>query len=194
MTRRRRYLAYRRAGELLLSIAAAPLLVPVAGVVALAVWIEDGGPVLVRQVRPGRGGVPFTLFKFRTMRVQPTDAPFELERPDDPRVTRVGRVLRRSHLDEIPQVVNVLLGSMSLIGPRPVPFELYDGYRRGIPDYDRRHAVRPGLLGYAQVKLGYTRDLEGERAKWALDVEYVERASLRLDAQIVLAALGNRSP
>jgi lipopolysaccharide/colanic/teichoic acid biosynthesis glycosyltransferase len=186
---RTRYLACRRGLELVAVALAAPLVLPVSGIVALAIWIEGRGPVLVRQVRPGRDGVPFTLLKFRTMRVETADAPFRLTEPGDPRVTRVGRFLRRSRLDELPQLLNVLAGSMSLIGPRPVPFQLYDEYRRAIPNYDWRHAVRPGLFGHAQVELGYTRDLAGERAKWELDVEYVRRVSPGMDARIVLAAL-----
>ena len=188
----RRYLARRRGLELLLIAVSTPTLLAVSAVVALAIWIGHGRPVLVRQTRPGRGGRPFTLAKFRTMHVPSGGGAFRLTEDDDPRVTRLGRLLRRSHLDEIPQLWSVVKGDMSLVGPRPVPFELYRDYRRLIPDYDRRHVVRPGLLGYAQVELGYTRDLDGERVKWELDVEYIRRASWRLDARILLAAVGAR--
>jgi lipopolysaccharide/colanic/teichoic acid biosynthesis glycosyltransferase len=115
--------------------------------------------------------------------------PFRLTGPEDQRLTAGGGLLRRFHLDELPQVWNVLRGDMSLIGPRPVPLELYRTYCDEIPNYDHRHAVRPGITGLAQVSLDYTRDLEGERRKLRLDLAYVRSASWRLDGRILRASI-----
>jgi lipopolysaccharide/colanic/teichoic acid biosynthesis glycosyltransferase len=184
----RRYLVVRRAVELTMIALVAPLLLLVSGLVAAAIWLEDGGPVFFKQPRLGRATRPFLLFKFRTMRVT-RDLGVRLAEPGDPRVTTVGRVLRRLHLDELPQLWNVVRGDMSLIGPRPVPQALHATYLARIEGYDRRHLIRPGLMGQAQVMLGYTNDLAGEQRKWLLDLEYIRDVSWRLDARILAASM-----
>ena len=187
--RTRRYLAFRRALELSLIVVVAPVVLAVSVLVCVVIWLEDRGPVLFIQWRPGRAGRPFRLVKFRSMRTTGADAAFRLATDRDPRVTHVGRALRRLHLDELPQLWNVVRGDMSLIGPRPVPLELYEKYLCRIAHYDWRHSIRPGLLGKAQVELGYTDDLAGERDKWLLDMEYVNGVGWRLDGHIVLVTL-----
>jgi lipopolysaccharide/colanic/teichoic acid biosynthesis glycosyltransferase len=171
----RRYLAVRRVLELIVVAVLTPLVLVAVALVASAVWIEDRERVVFVQWRAGRSGTPFRLLKFRSMR--------------GGRVTRVGGVLRRLHLDEIPQLWNVVRGEMSLIGPRPVPVDEYRDYVHGIDNYDWRHLIRPGLLGKAQVVLGYTQGLVGERRKWLLDIDYVRHLGWRLDGRIVLASL-----
>ena len=162
-----------------IAIAATLLVVlsPVLLIVALAVWARHGTPVLFRQTRPGRGGRPFTLLKFRTMN-NDCDAGGVLL-PDEARLTAVGRFLRRMSLDELPELVNVLQGDMSLVGPRPLLMEYVPRY---MPEQWRRHEVRPGITGWAQVN---GRNALSWDEKFALDVWYVDHRSFRLDLDIL---------
>ena len=158
---------------------AGPLLVvtaPVQAAVAVAVAGRLGRPVLFRQRRPGRDGVPFTILKFRTMR--PLDAAAG-HLDDASRLTSLGRFLRATSLDELPTLVNVLRGDMSLVGPRPLLMAYLPRYS---PTQARRHEVRPGLTGLAQVS---GRNAVGWDERLALDVEYVDTRSLRLDLVIL---------
>jgi lipopolysaccharide/colanic/teichoic acid biosynthesis glycosyltransferase len=144
--------------------------VPMA-LIAVALRVTMGAPVLFRQVRPGRHATPFTILKFRTMRAG--------EGPDVDRITPLGRWLRATSLDELPELWNVLRGDMSLVGPRPLLVEYLDLYS---PRQARRHEVRPGLTGLAQVA---GRNLVGWEERFELDVRYVETRSLRLDLRII---------
>jgi lipopolysaccharide/colanic/teichoic acid biosynthesis glycosyltransferase len=167
--------------DLLASLAALVALIPVFGLIALIVRLESRGPVIFRQRRIGLGGKPFWMFKFRSMREDaPQTGPWYTI-PGDPRITRVGRLLRRTSMDELPQLVNVLRGEMSLVGPRPdVPeqMELYTDAERQL-----RHRVRPGLTGWAQV---LSRNEGTVEERKAFDLEYVRRQSLVFDARILL--------
>jgi len=158
--------------------------------VALLNLVGNRGPLFYRQVRVGQGGRLFSVYKFRTM---VTDAEKETgavwARAGDPRVTPVGRLLRRARLDEVPQVLNVLRGEMSLIGPRPERPEFVDALAREIPFYRARHAVRPGLTGWAQVRYGYGSSVEDARIKLEYDLYYVRHAGFYLDALIWLKTL-----
>ena len=153
------------------------LLSPLLLAIAVAVRIAHGSPVLFRQRRPGRFGVPFELCKFRTM----TDScgPDGEQLPDADRLTRLGRFLRRTSLDELPELLNVLRGDMSLVGPRPLLMEYLPLYST---EQARRHDVRPGITGWAQVN---GRNLQTWSERFELDVWYVEHASLRLDLDIL---------
>jgi len=171
----------KRALDLFLVLGASPLWLPVLGLVALLVRLRMGSPVLFRQLRPGVGGAPFALLKFRTMR-NAHDASGALL-PDADRLTAFGRWLRRTSLDELPELLNVLRGDMSLVGPRPLLMEYLPRYSAR---HRRRHEARPGLTGLAQVR--------GRNAlRWAdrfdADVEYVERMSLALDLQILIETI-----
>jgi exopolysaccharide biosynthesis polyprenyl glycosylphosphotransferase len=156
---------------------------------AIAVLVHRSGPggVLFRQKRLGEGGRVFEIVKFRTM-VDGAEANGEavwaLE--DDPRVTRVGRFLRRTRLDEIPQLWNVLRGDMSLVGPRPERPEFLDVLNSQIPYWTRRHFVKPGITGWAQVRHGYADDVDGTADKLAYDLYYLKHRSLVLDLAILL--------
>ncbi|MFP4057646.1 MAG: sugar transferase [Candidatus Brocadiia bacterium] len=185
---------WKRGFDLLASALALVILSPLFAVLAVLIRATSRGPVFFRQWRAGRGGRPFLLLKFRSMR---EDAELrrremehlnEMEGPifkirNDPRITRLGRFLRRSSLDELPQLVNVLLGHMSLVGPRPLPV---DQARRLSERQQRRHLVRPGLTGLWQVSgrnnLPFERMME-------LDLEYVARRSPGLDLRILLATV-----
>jgi sugar transferase (PEP-CTERM system associated) len=181
----------KRGGEAALSALGLALGAPVAGLVALAVRLSGPGPVLYRQTRVGRGGRPFDLLKFRTMRenAEADSGPVWATAGDDPRVTAVGRLLRKARIDELPQLWNVLRGEMSFVGPRPERPHFVDKLRKVIPYYDERHSVRPGITGWAQVKFPYGSTLEDAEEKLEFDLYYVKHMSLLLDVAIVLETL-----
>lgn len=160
------------------SLALLVLLAPVLAVVALLVRLRLGAPVLFRQTRPGLGGRPFDILKFRTM----TDArgPGGALLPDAERLPPFGRFLRASSLDELPELINILRGDMSFVGPRPLLMEYLPLYS---PEQARRHEVRPGVTGWAQVN---GRNAISWERKFALDVDYVERRSMALDLKILV--------
>ena len=165
-------------------IAAVVLLIALSPLLALAavlVLISGGPPLLFRQERPGCRGAPFTLLKFRTMRDR-RDARGE-PLPDESRLTRVGRFLRASSLDELPELVNVIRGDMSLVGPRPLLMRYLDRYT---PTQARRHEVRPGITGWAQVN---GRNALTWEQKFALDIWYVDHVSFSLDLRILIRTL-----
>jgi lipopolysaccharide/colanic/teichoic acid biosynthesis glycosyltransferase len=163
--------------DLTLAVPALILTLPVQAVVALAVRLRMGSPVLFTQERPGKDGRPFTLLKFRTMRTQdPRRGP----EGDADRLTGLGSMLRASSLDEIPSLWNVVRGDMSLVGPRPLLVQYLDRYT---PEQARRHEVRPGLTGLAQIS---GRNALSWEEKLLLDVQYVDRRSMGLDLWIVL--------
>ncbi len=165
-------------------IALAPLWLPVMAGVALAVRYDSKGPALYSQPRVGRDGRVFTLWKFRSM-VHGLQAPgVHFAQAEDPRITRVGRWLRRTRLDELPQLWNVLVGHMSLIGPRPEQTEFVRDFAATIPCYPYRHLVRPGLTGWAQVQQGYADSADATRIKLSYDLYYVAHYSLALDLLI----------
>jgi len=168
----------------LLLVALAPLL----GLLALLIRLDSPGPALLRQPRVGQGGVVFELLKLRTMRADAEAAtgPTWASPEGDRRVTRVGRVLRGLRLDELPQLVNVLRGEMSFVGPRPERPHFVDQLRKVIPYYDERHNVPPGITGWAQVKFGYGSTIEDAERKLQFDLYYVKNMSPFLDMAIVL--------
>jgi len=161
----------KRTMDVVLSAAALAVLAVPMAVVAVAIRLTMGSPVLFRQQRPGRHGEVFTICKFRTMRDGPE--------PDAERLTRLGRFLRATSLDELPELFNVLAGDMSLVGPRPLLVQYLDRYT---PEQARRHEVRPGLTGLAQVS---GRNATTWEERLALDVRYVDERSLLLDLRIL---------
>jgi len=167
------------------------LLAPLLALLALLVVIDSPGPVLFVQRRYGINGRPFHCYKFRTMGVLEDDTSVTQATRDDPRVTRVGRWLRRSNLDELPQLLNVLRGDMSLVGPRPHAAAHNEYYRTRVDAYMRRHTLRPGITGWAQV-LGYrgeTRTLSAMQQRVHADLDYIHNWSLVLDFEILLLTL-----
>ncbi|MEO8584638.1 MAG: sugar transferase [Acidobacteriota bacterium] len=168
----------KRALDVVLTLVVLCCLSPVLLVVALLVEVWLGSPVLFRQRRPGKDGIPFTLLKFRTM--TPAEGLPAETTTDDLRLGRFGRWLRRTSLDELPELWNVFIGDMSLVGPRPLLMEYLPLYS---PEQARRHEVRPGLTGWAQVS---GRNSLSWEEKFRLDVEYVEHYSLSFDLKILL--------
>jgi len=159
------------------------VLSPVLALTAIAVRLGLGRPVLFRQLRPGLHGEPFTILKFRTMRMASVGDGRPVQ--DAERLTRLGRILRSTSLDELPELVNVLRGEMSLVGPRPLRMEYLERYS---PTQARRHEVRPGMTGWAQVN---GRNAMTWDEKFDLDVWYVDHRSLLLDLKIVIRTVGH---
>lgn len=166
------------------------LSLPLMILAALAIFLESGRPIFFCQKRVGLGQKVFLLYKFRTMKNRPdvdTDDPYA--RKDDPRITRVGAVLRRLRLDELPQLFNVFLGDMSLIGPRAEWVRLVEEYEKKIPCYHLRHMVKPGITGWAQSNYPYGENLEDAYEKLKYDLYYIKNYSLILDIEIFLKTI-----
>jgi sugar transferase (PEP-CTERM system associated) len=180
------FMLLRRTLSILVSLTCLLLLLPVIPLVILAIRLDSKGPVLYKQKRVGRNNVPFYVYKFRTMK---TDAEAETGPVwaglDDPRITRIGRFLRASRLDEIPQLWNVLSGDMAFVGPRPERPEFVDWLTKEIPYYPVRHVVRPGVTGWAQVRYKYGNSVEDAKEKLQYDLFYIKNASLGLDVLIM---------
>ncbi len=181
----------RRETQRLLDIAVSLVLIlllsPLLAIITLAVALGTPGPVLFCQRRTGKDGQIFAMFKFRSMRVLEDGAEIVQAREHDPRITRIGRFLRVSSLDELPQLFNVLRGEMSLVGPRPHAVAHDEYYGARIKDYALRQRVRPGMTGWAQVngKRGATPQLSDMQARVELDAWYVAHRSLALDLKIL---------
>jgi len=158
-------------------------------VCGLLVKLTSPGPVIYTQSRVGRYGKPFTIYKFRTMQHDAEKGGAQWAKSGDVRATPLGRFLRKSRLDELPQLWNILRGDMSLVGPRPERPEFVEKLRQHIPHYDMRHLVLPGLTGWAQVRFRYGASLEDSQRKLAFDLYYVRHCGLAFDLAICLRTL-----
>ncbi|HTP33324.1 MAG TPA: sugar transferase [Candidatus Acidoferrales bacterium] len=187
---RRQNLIYQRLSNAVAAVIGLVLTSPIMLLTALAVRLSSSGPTLYRQVRVGLDGGLFTLYKFRSMRA---DAEAETgavwAQKDDPRVTRVGRVIRRLRLDELPQLYNVFKGEMSIVGPRPERPEFVKALNEQIPYYRQRHCVRPGITGWAQINYKYGDTMEDTITKLEYDLYYIKNMSLMLDNYILFHTL-----
>src|SRR4051794_9987669 len=152
----------------------------------VAMRLDDGGPVMYRQERIGHRGKPFQIWKFRTMRIDAEQNGPVWARPDDDRITRVGRWLRQVRLDELPQFFNVLAGQMSLIGPRPERPKFVATLSRTVPYYERRHMTKPGVTGWATVRFGYGDSITDKWRSHGYDLYYLKHRSIVLDLEIVV--------
>jgi exopolysaccharide biosynthesis polyprenyl glycosylphosphotransferase len=167
------------------------ILLPLWPLIALIILVDSGSPIMYTQGRLGKGGERFTILKFRTMvKDADADGTFRPASEDDSRVTRFGRFLRRTHLDELPQFWNVLRGNMSLVGPRAERDQLVSQYQREIPFYRARLLVKPGLTGWAQVNYGYVADVKETAVKLEYDLYYIIHRSLVMDVSILLRTVG----
>jgi lipopolysaccharide/colanic/teichoic acid biosynthesis glycosyltransferase len=178
------YPALKRLVDIGLTAVTAPIWVPLALVVAAAVKLSSGGPVIFRQPRVGQGGRVFTINKFRTMAADAEKDGPQLATEDDMRITRIGRYLRKYRLDELPQLWNVLKGDLSLVGPRPEQPVFVEQFIGSIPFYNDRHLIRPGITGWAQVNYGYADNEADTIEKLTYDLYYVKNASPWLDIHI----------
>lgn len=153
---------------------------------ALAIRLDSAGPSLYRQRRVGKDGREFYIYKFRSMRVDAEKNGAQWASTGDDRITRVGRFIRRTRIDEIPQAFNILKGEMSFVGPRPERPEFVAMLEKEIPHYHERHCMKPGITGWAQVRHSYTATIDGARDKLCYDLFYVKHFSFLLDVLIVL--------
>ena len=180
-------LASKRLFDMSVSLLILAATAPVALLAALAIYLEDRGPLLYRQVRVGQNGRRFTIIKFRSMRVDAEAKGQAVWASDkDPRVTRVGTWIRRLRIDEIPQALNVLVGHMSFVGPRPERPEFVDMLARRVPFYPQRHFVKPGITGWAQVRYSYGASEQDASRKLEYDLYYVKHHSLAFDLMVLL--------
>jgi exopolysaccharide biosynthesis polyprenyl glycosylphosphotransferase len=175
----------KRASDIALAAVGLLLAAPLLAIAGIAIWAEDRGPVFFRQNRVGRNRSKFRLVKLRTMRTGVADGPLYTQ-PGDLRITRVGRFLRATRVDEMPQLWNVFRGDMSLIGPRAEWDRLVEEYEQQIPCYSFRHLVKPGITGWAQVNYPYGASIEDTQRKLEYDLYYIRHFSFLLDASIVL--------
>lgn len=177
----------KRISDIVLAACGLMLVLPFFPLVAAAIWLDDRGPVFFRQSRVGKNRALFDIVKLRTMRVGGTGSDYTQK--NDDRITRLGRFLRASRLDEVPQIWNVLVGDMSLIGPRAEWARLVEEYEAKIPCYHFRHLVKPGITGWAQVNYPYGANLEDTLRKLEYDLYYIRYFSFVLDASIVLKTI-----
>ncbi|KQN72993.1 sugar transferase [Sphingomonas sp. Leaf62] len=191
------YLKLKGAADILAATTLFLVLFPIMLITALMVRLDSPGPAIFRQQRMGYRGKPFTIYKMRTMRVDaPVSAASDLQllknamtQVGDPRITRLGHFLRRSRLDELPQLVNIIRGEMSLIGPRPEALPLSRWYEREIPFYHYRHLIKPGVTGWAQINQGHVTEVADVSEKLHLDFYYVKNLSFWLDVLISVRTL-----
>jgi exopolysaccharide biosynthesis polyprenyl glycosylphosphotransferase len=185
------YPPIKRGMDMVLSVIGLALFTPLLPLIALAVWLDSRGPVFYRQARIGQGGRVFHVVKLRTMI---PDAERETgprwAMVNDPRITRTGRILRKTRLDEVPQLISVLRGEMSLIGPRPERPEFVRDLSENIPFYRTRHVVKPGITGWAQVRYPYGNSAADALVKLQYDLYYIRHRSLALDLLILLRTVG----
>lgn len=188
-------LTFKQALDRTIALPALIVMLPLFAITALAIKLDSPGPVLFRQRRMGYRGQEFTVFKFRTMREDRQTRRDEagqssleefITQENDRRITTLGRFLRRSRIDELPQVVNILAGQMSWIGPRPEASQLSEWYQGEIPFYRYRHVVRPGISGWAQVNQGHVAEIDDIRTKLQYDFYYIRNFSLWLDVLIMV--------
>ena len=177
------YDSVERIGDVCLSILLFLVLSPLICILAILIKLDSSGPVIFSQERLGKDGVPFLIYKFRSMKVDAEKDGPQWASENDNRCTRVGKILRKARLDEIPQLLNILEGDMSFVGPRPEREYFYKKFESYIPEFRNRLAVKPGLTGLAQVNGGY--DLRPEE-KIVYDMKYIEQKSFRLDMECML--------
>ncbi len=179
----RRRLVFKRIGDLICAMAAAMVLFLPMVVIAVMIKLDSPGPVLYQQQRLGKNAKPFTLYKFRSMRVDAEQDGPRWAEENDARCTRLGRLLRRTRLDEIPQLINIVRGDMSFVGPRPERLYFYNQFEAHIPNFRNRLAVTPGLTGHAQVNGGYGL---GPEEKIVYDMEYIRTQSGVVDLRCMV--------
>ncbi|MFZ1804176.1 MAG: exopolysaccharide biosynthesis polyprenyl glycosylphosphotransferase, partial [Nitrospira sp.] len=176
----------KRFGDMMVAIGGILVLIPLFLLVAFLIKVDSSGPVFYRQVRVGLRGRPFSIWKFRSMVQDAENAGAQWAQADDPRISRVGWWLRKTRVDEFPQLINVLRGEMSLVGPRPERPVFVQDLRKTIPYYDLRHTVRPGITGWAQVKFRYGASAEDAHMKLQYDLYYVKRLSFGIDMSVLV--------
>lgn len=179
----------KRFGDIIGAVTLLILTLPLLVAVCVLIWVDDRGPVFYSQVRSGICGHPIRIWKLRSMKVNAEEGGAQWAKNKDPRVTRVGRVIRATRIDELPQLLSVIKGDLSLIGPRPERPTIEEELERKIPNYRVRHWIRPGLSGWAQVCFPYGASIEDSRMKLSYDIYYLRNAGILLDLLIALKTL-----
>ena len=180
------YIGLKRVTDFLITLLLLPFILVVSALVALAIKVDSPGPILFSQYRIGYKNKPFLMFKFRSMHSAPQHTDPEFAPQADQRITRIGRILRRNRLDEVPQFWNVLKGEMSIVGPRPEQSQFVDRFSKTIPFYDLRHTVRPGITGWAQVMTGYASNEDQTRTKLEHDFFYIKHLNIWVDMLVLI--------
>ena len=183
------YYLIKRLIESTLIVASLPLLLPLIAIISIAIKLESKGPIIYTQSRIGQGGKSFKIYKLRSMEIGCSKADSKFATEEDARVTKIGRFIRQTRIDEIPQFLNVLKGEMALIGPRPEQEAFVKAFEQEIPFYGYRHRVKPGITGWAQTVQGYTADTDSTREKLAHDLYYIKHLSFWLDMNIFFKTL-----
>ncbi len=185
------YEAIKRILDLLSGLIGLIFLVILYPLIAMTILLDDGFPIFYNQMRVGKNGKPYKIYKFRTMRKDAeSDGVARMTTTGDSRITRLGKILRRSHLDELPQVINIIKGENSLIGPRAEQIELVNQFQEQIPFYRARLYVKPGLTGWAQVNQRYASTVEDTAVKLEFDLYYIKHRNLLLDMNIAIRTIG----
>ncbi len=187
---RANYEAVRRVMDVAFAALGLLLTLPLWPLIALAIRLDSRGPALFRQIRVGQHGRYFTIYKFRTMRPDAERSGARWAQQNDPRITRVGRFLRKTRLDELPQLLNILRGDMALVGPRPERPEFVHQLEQILPYYRLRHLIRPGLTGWAQIHYGYGSSVADAQRKLCYDLYYLKHRGLELDVAILFRTVG----
>jgi len=187
--RRALTMGLKRLMDLLLSTAGLVVLAPLFALVGTLIKLESDGPMFYRQLRVGLRGKPYMIWKFRSMQCDAEEDGARWAAVEDPRITRVGRWLRKWRMDELPQLINVVKGEMSLVGPRPERPVFVQELRNKIPYYDLRHTVRPGITGWAQIRFRYAASPKDAHLKLQYDLYYLKNLSLVLDLRILLETI-----
>ena len=180
------YLGLKFVTDILITLLLLPFILVVSALVALAIKVDSPGPILFSQHRIGYKNRPFLMFKFRSMHSAPQHADPEFAPQADQRITRIGRILRRNRLDEVPQFWNVIKGEMSIVGPRPEQSQFVDRFSKTIPFYDLRHTVRPGITGWAQVMTGYASNEDQTKTKLEYDFFYIKHLNIWIDILVLI--------
>ena len=186
------YAPAKRYIDFITALSALIFLLPLFILMVIIIRLDSKGPSIFKQERMGYRGKPFTVYKFRSMRIQDENQRVrstDMTSSDDNRITKVGRFIRKTRIDELPQLFNIIKGEMSLIGPRPETMRLSDWYNEEIPFYQYRHVVRPGITGWAQVNQGHVTSLNDVTEKLKYDLYYVKNFSLWMDLIIVLQTI-----
>jgi len=184
------YDAVKRIIDVAASLTGLLLTLPLWPLIAVLIRLDSRGPALYRQARVGRHGRVFNIYKFRTMRADAEQDGARWAQRNDGRVTRIGRLLRKSRFDELPQLWNILRGDMSLVGPRPERPEFVQKLSELIPHYRQRHLIKPGLTGWAQIRYGYGASVEDAHRKLCYDLYYLKHRSIDLDTAIIIRTAG----
>lgn len=183
------YIVWTRIFDIVFSLCSLLILSPILLIVSLLIYTEDKGPILYIQKRVGLNGKIFKLFKLRSMIVDSEKKGAVWATSNDSRITKIGKIIRKLHIDEIPQMINIIKGDITLVGPRPERPEFVETLEKTIPNYDLRHIIHPGFTGWAQIKYRYANTTDDQREKFEYDLYYIKNKNIFLDFGIILRTI-----